>query len=100
MTFMNKELKEVHINFWGSYDLASLSRTVYAAILICKNIKKICILYFHFKDKFVDIFQVWLSKIENKSNCIIKVFCAKSKRKFIFIKLRNFCEKKILLLNM
>ena len=58
MSSTNKKLEEVNIDFWSLNDLASLSRSIYAAILICKKTKKIMILYLHFKDKFVDIFQV------------------------------------------
>ena len=64
------------------------------AILICEKTKKIWVLYLHSKDKFVDAFQVWLLKVENKSNCTRKAFCTDGEREFIFIKLRTFCEKK------
>ena len=94
MTSTNKKLEEVHVDFWGSYDPASLSRNVYAAILICEKTKKTWVLYFHSKDEFVDASQVWLPKVEIKSNCIMKAYCADVAGEFISIKLRTFCEKR------
>ena len=44
------------------------------------------------KDRFLDTFQIWLPKVENNLNYIIKAFCADDKREFIFMKLKNFCE--------
>lgn len=58
MISINKELKEVNINFWGLYDLAFLFKSVYVAILICKKTKKICVLYLYSKDEFVNTFQI------------------------------------------
>lgn len=100
ITSIHKKLEEIYVSFWEPHNLAFLSKSIYAAILICKKIKKILILYFCSKDKFIDIFQVWLSKFENESNCIMKTFCVDNRKEFISIKLKIFCEKKILLLNM
>lgn len=49
-------------------------------------------LYFCYKDKFVDDYEIWLPKLENKSNYTIKALCANGREKFISIKLINFCE--------
>lgn len=46
------------------------------------------------KNKFRDIFQIWLFKIKNQSKCILKTLYANGKDKFISIKFRVFCKKK------
>ena len=94
MTSTNKKLEEVDLDFWGPHDLASLSRSVYTAILICLKTRKTWVLYFYSKDEFVDIFQVWLPKVENESNCTMKALYVDDERKFISIKLKTFSEKK------
>ena len=68
MTSTNKKLEEVHVDLWGPHDPASLSGSVYAAILICEKTRKTWVLYLCSKNEFVDAFQVWLPKVENESN--------------------------------
>ena len=95
MTSTNKKLKEVHIDLWKSYDLASLFRSVYnTAILICKRTKKTWVLYLYSKNEFLDALQVWLPKVENESNYIIKAHYADDRGEFISIKLEIFYEKR------
>lgn len=50
------------------------------------------------KDEFIDAFQTWLFKIENESGQSMKTLCADRRGKFMFIKLRDFCNKKGLIL--
>lgn len=33
------------------------------------------VIYWQSKNKFVDAFQIWLQKLENKCNKLMKVFC-------------------------
>lgn len=40
MTLTTDKLKKVHTDLWGPHNLPSQSRSVYAAILICKYIQK------------------------------------------------------------
>ena len=76
MTSINKKLEEVHIDLWGPHNPVFLFGSVYTAIPICKKTKKTWVLYFRSKDKFVDVFQIWFPKVENKSNYTIKAFYA------------------------
>lgn len=64
------------------------------SILVWKKSRKLWVLYIQFKNKLVNMFLIWLSKIENKSGEIIKALCADKKGEFIFIKLKNFCKKR------
>lgn len=54
----------------------------------------IWVLDLHFKDEFIDAFQVWVSKLENESNYIMKTFYTNGRREFISIKLIIFCKKR------
>lgn len=51
-------------------------------------------LYFQFKNKFIKFFQIWLLKIENKSNYIIKTFYTNSKKDIIFQYVTLYIHKK------
>lgn len=42
----------------------------------------------------MDVFQIWFFKIENKSKCLLKTFCADKKGESIFIKLAVFCKNR------
>lgn len=55
-------------------------------------------IYFYYKNKFVDIFQIWFLKVKNKWNNIIKAICANDGGEFIFIKIGTFYEKKSIIL--
>lgn len=50
-------------------------------------------LYLELKDKFFNTFETWFSKIEKK------LFGIDQRKKFIFIKLKNFYKKKSIILN-
>lgn len=56
-------------------------------------------LYFHSKDKFINVFQNWLSRVENKSGCIMKTLYADEKENLYPSNLGFLWEKKTLLLN-
>lgn len=51
-------------------------------------------LYHYFKNKFVNILQVSLSKVKNKSNYIIKASCADGEREFLSINCKTFYKKR------
>lgn len=42
----------------------------------------------------MDVFQIWLPKVENTSKYLLKILCANGKREFISIKLRIFGKKR------
>lgn len=46
------------------------------------------------KDEFGDAFQIWLFRVENKSKCLLKTFCADGEEEFISIKFRVFCKNR------
>ena len=50
MISIDKKLEKVHVNFLEFHNLASLSKSVYAAILIYKKRKKIWVLYLRFRN--------------------------------------------------
>ena len=52
------------------------------------------ILYIRIKDEFIDVFQTWLPRVENESGCKMKALQADGGGKFITIKLRDFYDKK------
>lgn len=94
MTPVEEKLEEVHVDLWGPHNPASLSSSMYVAILKCEKTRKLWVLYLRLKDKFVDAFQNWLSKIEIESGQLIKTFYADRGGEFISIKLKGFCNKK------
>lgn len=76
MTKVDEKLDKLHIDFWDPYYRASIWGKTYTVILLDTKTQKIWLIYLQSKDKFVNVFQVWLSKIENKNNNSIKVFRA------------------------
>lgn len=94
MTPTDKKLKEVYINLQGLYNLPSLLGSTYMAILIYKKMRKIWLLYLRSKDKFINMFQNWLFRVENKSSYTMKILREDRKRKFIFIKFKVFYKEK------
>lgn len=51
-------------------------------------------MYLQSKDKFVNIFQTWLSAIKNQYSKFMKTFCANRKKEFILTKLKDLYNKK------
>ena len=94
MTLASEKLKKVYADLWGPHNLPFWSGNVYAAIFICKNAQKTWILYNCTKDEFVDVFQTWLRRVENESGCKMKALWADGEGEFISIKLREFYDKK------
>ncbi len=90
MTPVEDKVEEMHVDFWGSYNPFLLLINSDALILLCEKTRKTWVLYLCSKDEFVDIFQIWLFKVKNKSNFLLKNFYADGKGEFIFIKLRIF----------
>lgn len=88
----NKQ-EEIYANLWGLHDSLSQSGNIYATILMYKHICKLWILYLRGKDDFIDVFQVWLSRIKAKSRCLIKILWADGVWEFILVKLQLFCKK-------
>lgn len=48
----------------------------------------------YFKNKIIENFQIWLSKINNKCSQLIKVFYINRNNEFILIKLKNHSYKR------
>lgn len=94
MTPAEDKLKEVHVNLWGPHNPPSLSGSTYTSIFVCEKSQKIWVLYPRSKDKFVDVFQIWLSRVENKSKCLLKTLRADGGGEFISIKLKVFCKNR------
>lgn len=94
MTVTTEKLEEVHADLWRPHDSPSRYGSIYSAILMCEHTRKTWTLYLRSKDEFFDAFQAWLPKVEAESNCLMKALRADGGREFVFIKLRNFCEKR------
>ena len=58
MNNIEKKLDKVHVDLWGLYHLALLSKKMYTVILFNTKIQKSRIAYLCLKDKFVNIFQI------------------------------------------
>lgn len=82
----------MHVELWGLHDPITLLGNTSASILVYKKRAKTWVLYLCFKDDFVDAFQIWLSRVENKSKCLLKTLCADGEGEFISIKLKDFCK--------
>lgn len=65
MIEVSEKLEEVHVDLWGPHNLPLLSGKTYAAILLDAKTRKTWVYYLRSKDEFVDLFQVWLPKVEN-----------------------------------
>ena len=94
MTPAEFKLKEVYVNLWGPHNPPSLSGSTYVSILVCEKMWKLWILYLRSQNEFVDTFQIWFPRLENKSKCSLKTLCADGGGEFIFIKLRVFCKNR------
>ena len=98
MTKVDDQFDKVYVNLWGLHYPTSISIIIYVAILLHSKTQKTWVMYFWSKDKFVDVFQIWLSKIENKSNKCIKALCADRGGKFISKKLKDIRKKKSIMI--
>ena len=94
LTPAKDKLELEHVEFWGPHNPALVSGSIYVSILMCEKTRKTWVLYFCLKDKFVDAFQIWLSRVENKLKCTLKTLCADGGGEFISIKLRVFGKKR------
>lgn len=74
MTEVEEKLEEIHVNLWGSHHPALLSEKKYVAILLNAKTRKTWIHYLQSKDEFVNIFQVWLPKVENEYTKSMKMY--------------------------
>lgn len=92
MIEVSEKLEEVHVDLWGPHNLPLLSGKTYAAILLDAKTCNTWVYYLRSKDEFVDLFQVWLQKVENKSKMTMKSLCANGGGEFILAKLKEFCE--------
>lgn len=94
ITITEKKLKKVYVDLWGPHNLPSLLGSTYIVILVCKKTRKTWVLYLRSKDKFVNVFQNWLPRVENESGCRMKTLRVDGRGEFISITLKIFCEKK------
>lgn len=88
------KLEKMHINLQNPYNSLSFSDSTYVLILACKKLQKTWVLYLQLKNKFVDVFQISLFKVENKSKCSLKTFCTNGEGEFISIKLGVFYKNR------
>lgn len=94
MTLAEDKPEEVHVDLWGPHNPLLLFGSIHASILVGEKSQKTWVLYPQSKDKFVDVFQIWISRVENKSKYLLKTLCANRGGEFISIKLRVFCKNK------
>lgn len=95
MSKVNEKFDKVFIDLWRPHYLLSLSRTTYTAILLDAKTQKLWVLYLQSKDEFIDAFtSTWLPVVENRYSKSMKTFCIDREGEFISIKLKDFCDKK------
>lgn len=92
MTEVKEMLEEVHVDLWGPHNPPSLSGKTYAAILLNAKTRKTWVHYLRSKDEFVDVFQIWLPKVEKENKLLMRSLCTNGGGKFISAKLKEFCE--------
>lgn len=89
ITKADKKIDKIHVDLWGLHYLAFLLRKKYTGILLDAKIWKTWIIYLQSKNKFLDKFQIWLSRMENKYKKLLKIFYVDGKREFILAKLKK-----------
>lgn len=94
ITKVDKKFDKIYMDFWRLYYSTSIKDKTYATILLNIIAQKTWVIYLLCNNEFVNIFQIWLQKVENKSNKSMKVFCIDRKENFISKKLKNICIKK------
>lgn len=87
-----KKLDQVYINLWGPHHLELLAGKTYVAILLDKKTHKTQVIYLQLKDQFINTFQIWLSKVEKKSNKSLKILHTDGEGGFILAKLKDICD--------
>lgn len=92
---VKEKLDEVYVNLWGLYYTTSLIGKSYTVILLDIKTRKTQVIQLHSKDKFVNAFQIQLSKVKNKYNRLIKVFCANRREEFKSAKFKDITIKYI-----
>lgn len=68
-----KRLQKVHPDLWGFHNPVSISKKNYNTLLLNKFTQEFWILFLRSKNKFFDIFELWLLKIEasgTKLDCL------------------------------
>lgn len=83
----------MYIDLGESNNSLFFSDNLYMVIFFSIKLKKIWILYFGLKDKFVDKFWIWFLKVKAKLRYKINIFYTNRKGKFISIKLKTFWKK-------
>ena len=76
MTPVYDKLEELYADLWEPHNLPSRLGNIYATIFMYEYIRKTWTLYLLSKDKFVDIFQLWLPQVEVKSDYKMKALQA------------------------
>lgn len=65
MIKVKEKLNKVHVDIWKPHYALLLSRKIYIIILLDAKTWKSWIMYLQSKDEFINIFQIWLSIVEN-----------------------------------
>lgn len=94
MTKIDKKLDKIHVNLWGPHYSTLLLEKTYAAILLDTKTQKTWIFYLCSKNKFVNLFQTWLLKVEKESGRSLKVLHTDGGEEFILAKLKGICNQK------
>lgn len=92
MTLIIKRLQEVHINLCSPHKPAFILDNNYIVLLFDKFTHKSWIFILKNKDKFFDIFKLWLSRVEaNRSQ--LDCLQTDSRKEFISVILKNFYKE-------
>ena len=92
MTPITKKLQEIHTDLWGAHDSASISGKNYVALLLDEFTRKSWIILLRSKDKFFDIFKLWLPRAEAYRDKL-NYLRTNSGREFISTALQSFCKE-------
>ena len=93
ITSTTYKLQEIYVDLWGLHNLPSLLDRIYMAFLLNEFTYKSWVLLLQSKDKFFDVFKLWLPQA---IICGEKLRCLQvdGGREFISTLLKNFCNKK------
>lgn len=84
------------MDLWGPHHPVSLLGKKYAAISLDAKTRKTWIHYLRSKNEFINIFQIYLPKIENEYTKSMRVPRANEGGKFMSTKLKNIYEQKVI----
>lgn len=94
MTLIIYKLQEIHVDLWGPYDLPLLSRKGYVSLFLNEYTYKSWILLFQSKDKFYNIFKLWLPYVQELNEKKFRSLSSDGGEKSINVIIESFYNEK------